>query len=353
MTGPTRPRRRIGRWPPPPRRLLFTRAGAVFTAGILAVGLAAVNTGNNLLYLLLGGLLGLVVLSGILSEQAVRRVRVVRRLPRGTPAGRPARVRYEVSNHRRRMPVLTLEIREPSLPGAAFVGHLAPGGTAIVRNNPLFIRRGTVPLETVTLSTAFPFGLFRKERDLQLPGELVIWPSTDRPVPELTLGGDRIRRGGGRAGGGVAPRGDYRSLREYRAGDDLRDVHWKASARSGALMTREYERDDSHALWVCLDAGTPPGEEAEQLVEVAASLAARALEDGRTVAFATQEGTLPAGVGQGQLERILEALARLDFVAGRPTLGPPAAAERCVLVSVSGRGGAAFGQVITPGMAAG
>lgn len=349
------PRLRIpgGRWLNPPRRLLFTRAGAVFTAGILAVGLAAVNTGNNLLYLLLGGLLGLVALSGILSEVVVRRVQVVRRLPRGTPAGHPARVRYEVSNPRRRIPALTLEIREPSLPGAAFVSYVGPGESTVVRNSPLFIRRGTVPLETVTLSTAFPFGLFRKERDLRLPGELVVWPSTDRPVPELTLGGDRIRRGGGRSGGGMAPRGDYRSLREYRAGDDLRDVHWKASARMGALMTREYERDDSHAVWICLDAGAPPGEEAERSIEVAASLAARALRDGRTVALATQGTILPPGVGDAHLERILEALARLDFEPGRPAPAPPADPERCVLVSTTGREGGAFGQVILSGMSAG
>jgi uncharacterized protein (DUF58 family) len=337
------------RWLSPPRRLLFTRAGAVFTAGILAVGLAAVNTGNNLLYLLLGGLLGVVALSGVLSERAVRRVRVVRRLPRGTPAGSPVRIRYEVSNLRRRMPVLTLEIREPSLPGGAFVPYVAPGDSVVVRNDPLFIRRGTVPLETVTLSTGFPFGLFRKERDLVLPGEVVVWPSTNRPAPELRLGGDRIRRGGGWSGGGVAPRGDYRNLREYHSGDDPRDVHWKASARSGSLVTRQYERDDSTAAWICLDAGAPPGDAAEESVEMAASLAARTLREGRDVAFVTQGVTLPPGGGEGQLERILEALARVDFDPVKSALAPPAAPERCILVSTTGRGSGSFGQVVSGG----
>lgn len=350
MTRPAAPGVSSGGWRrrlAPPRRLLFTRSGAVFTAGILAVGLAAVNTGNNLLFLLLGALLGVVALSGILSEIVLRRVEVVRRLPRGTPVGVPARIRYEVTNLRSRLPILTLEIRESQVPGAAWVPNLAAGASTVVRNEPLFIRRGTVSLETLTLSTAFPFGLFRKERDIHLPGELVVWPSTERAVPPIRLGGERIRRSGGESGSAAAPRGDFRSLREYRGGDDLRDIHWKASARSGTLMAREYERDESASLWICLDAAAPTGEEAEAAVETAASLAARALGEGRRVGLRTQGRDIPPFRGEPQLERILDALARVDFSPELPGLAPPAGPDRALLVTVTGRGRGGFGQVVT------
>lgn len=315
------------------------------------MGLAAVNTGNNLLFLLLGALLGLVALSGILSERVVRRVEVVRRLPRGVPAGVPARVRYEISNPRRFLPLFTLEIREPSLPGVAFLPHLPAGGTTQARNDPTFVRRGTVPLDTVTVATGFPFGLFRKERDLSIPGELVVWPPTDRAVPPLAPGGERVMRVGAAPGGGVAPRGDYRSLREFRSGDNPRDIHWKASARTSRLMTREYERDDAASLWICLDPAAPPGERAEEAVELAAALSARALREGRRVGFATPRARIAPSSGEGQLERILDALARVDFVPGASFPAPPAAPERCLLVSATGRGVGAFGQWVVAGSA--
>ena len=81
-------------WFRPPRRLKFTRAGGLFTFGVIALGFATLNTGNNLLYLLLGALLGLIVVSGWLSEQALRNLRIVRRASRGTPTRLPRITNY-------------------------------------------------------------------------------------------------------------------------------------------------------------------------------------------------------------------------------------------------------------------
>jgi len=333
----------------PPRRLLFTRSGAVFTAGILAVGLAAVNTGNNLLYLLLGALLGFLILSGILSERALRRLTVVRRIPRGVTVGRPARIQYEVRNGRRRTPAFTVEVQESGLPVAAFVPWVAAGESAPARSDNVFVHRGVHRLQTLTLSTSYPFGLFRKERDLQLPGELVVWPATDRAVREPRTGGGRGRRAGILATRRTGTRGEYRGLRGYRMGDEPRDIHWRSTARMGALVVREYERDDASTLWICLDREGLPGERAEGAVEVAAALAARTLARGRQVGFATQGQKVKAGSGPGQLEAILDALARLDFDPDAPHLEPPGGPERCLLVSLTGRGGGGYGEVYLPG----
>ena len=74
---------RIRAW----RRIRFTSGGVVFTLGTIAVGFAAMNTGNNLLYLLLGSMLGFIAVSGWLSEQAIRGLRVERRAPRAVTVG--------------------------------------------------------------------------------------------------------------------------------------------------------------------------------------------------------------------------------------------------------------------------
>ena len=72
----------------PPRRLKFTREGKFFVGITLGVGFAAINTANNLLYLLLGLLLALIIVSGVMSELSLRNLTVVRRLPlRWDPVG--------------------------------------------------------------------------------------------------------------------------------------------------------------------------------------------------------------------------------------------------------------------------
>ena len=48
---------------------------------------------------------------------------------------------------------------------------------------------------------------------------------------------------------------DFESLREYREGDDLRDICWTASARRGSLITRQYQTERSQAVWIVLDCG--------------------------------------------------------------------------------------------------
>ena len=76
-----RARARLRRWLRPPRRLEFTREGKYFVAITVGVGFAAINTGNNLLYLLLGMMLSFIIASGILSELSLRELAVMRTPP--------------------------------------------------------------------------------------------------------------------------------------------------------------------------------------------------------------------------------------------------------------------------------
>ena len=95
-----------------PRRLKFTREGKFFVGITLGVGFAAINTGNNLLYLLLGLLLALIVVSSIMSELSLRDLSVVRRLPQRAQVGRPHLVEIEVFNHKSRVPSYAIEVED-------------------------------------------------------------------------------------------------------------------------------------------------------------------------------------------------------------------------------------------------
>jgi uncharacterized protein (DUF58 family) len=333
------------------RRISFSRGGLLFSAGAFAVGFAAINTGNNLLYLLLGAMLGFIAISSWLSEQVIGGIRVSRRTPRGVTVGNVLRIQYHVHSFRKRIPGFALEIGEEGLPGQAFIPFLEAGGDTGTRSENRFVGRGIFPLEAVTVSTSFPFGLFRKSLSLKHPGELVIWPRTDRKVRAPAAGGGRNASTGFLSLGSGGPRGEYKGLREFRSGDDPKDIHWRTTARLGSPVVREYEQNDAETLWICLDTRTEPGEMAEGAVETAASLAARAFQEGKRFAYVGPGVTVDPGQGPGQMERVLDALARVDFQPDHPRPNPPVPHQRCVLISVVPGRGAGFRDVIVPSAA--
>jgi uncharacterized protein (DUF58 family) len=326
------------------RRIRFTSGGMVFSVGSLAVGFAAMNTGNNLLYLLLGGMLGLIAVSSWMSEQAIAGLAVRRHVSRGVTVGHDVRIVYDVTNEKKRLPTIALELREAGLGEPAFFSRVRAGTTETAASVHQFVRRGIYPLSTLTVSTSFPFGLFFKERDVELEGELVIWPRHDRPVRAPNPGAGRARVRGHAMAGAPGTRGDYRGLRPYRPGDDPKDIHWRTSARLVNPVVREYERDASETLWICLDLGGPSEtDEVEGLVEVAASLAARAELEGKRYGVVAGARVVTPGSGPGQLEAALDTLARVDFREDAPPPAPPVHTSRCVLVSLTGRSAGLYG----------
>ena len=334
------------------RRIYFTGFGLAFTFGTVAVGFAAMNTANNLLYLLMGAMIGFMTVSSWLSEQAIRDVSVERRIPRTTSVGQEFRLTYEVTNHKRFLPTLALELVEPGLPNRAFVVHLAGHASGTARSVNSFVKRGIYPLGTVTLSTSFPFGLFRKERDIELPAEVVVWPRADRPVRQPLAGGGGARRTGLSARGTAGTRGEYRTLRGYRPGDDPRDIHWRSSARSQTPVIREYEADGADTRWICLDTREEPGEAAEVAVEVAAALVATAVAEHRPFALVAGEAVLEPGHGVAHMERALDILAKVDFLPEARGPAPPVDPAACVLVTVRGAAthGGAWGDSFVVGV---
>ncbi len=103
---------RVRRWLRPPRVLRPTRAGWIFFAIIFGVGFAALNTGNNLLYLVLSLMLSFLALSGIMSESALRGIVIRRRLPRELYAQRENSVLLEIANQQRRVPAFAIVVED-------------------------------------------------------------------------------------------------------------------------------------------------------------------------------------------------------------------------------------------------
>jgi uncharacterized protein (DUF58 family) len=306
-----------------PRTLRPTRAGWVFFGLTFGVGFAALNTGNNLLYMVLSLLLAFLVLSGTFSESALRGIQVRRRTPDELFAERPATVLLEVVNRQTRFPsfavvvedLLGQDLDHGRVAGRVFALKVPPGGSARRTYSFLPPHRGELEFAGFRVSTRFPFGLFSKSMRIEETARALVYPGLDasalRP-PD----GRRPRDGEADAGSG-GERPESAGLRDYAPGDPLRRIHWRASLRRGALLVRELEEQESAQHTVRLvTAGVAEGDAFEAAVRRAASAAVAHLDAGWRVGLATDSAHITPQEGVAGRRRILAFLARVAPDAG-------------------------------------
>jgi uncharacterized protein (DUF58 family) len=187
------------------------------------------------------------------------------------------------------------------------------------------------------VGTKFPFGLFRKSRDIDVAKDVVVYPQ----VHPITVPSPRAHHAGHDTARRLGRRGEFFGLREYRDGDDRRDIHWRSTARTGRPLVREYEDESQKRATILLDNALPPdarpgaagkhgraaaqaeprdaGDGAdtpmERAISAAASMATAYLNRGYAVELVARGCRVPFGTGPAQVTRILEALALLEIVS--------------------------------------
>ncbi len=256
--------RRIRRFLRPPRQLRPTRLGWFFLFVTLGLGLAAINTENNLMYLALGLLLALIAASGLLSEMSLRGLSVGAVHPPDPVEGRPFLFEIVVENGKRRLPSFAVSVEEiaegGSVIGRAFFFRIDAGERQSRAAEGLCPRFGRLRMRHLRVSTGFPFGLFVKAALLDVRDELIVLPdgegaSSPTPTPRWYEGA----RPAGKAGNGA----ELFALRPYREGDTARQIHWRKSATGGGLQSKVYEREERpQAMLALVPGGGLPFEEA-------------------------------------------------------------------------------------------
>jgi len=283
------------------------------------VGFAALNTGNNLLYLVLSLMLAFLVLSGALSESALRGIQVQRRIPRELFAGAPGSIGLVVSNRQRRVPAFALVIEdrlrtadgEIRPAGRAFALRVGPESAELRSYRLVPELRGELNFEGFQVYTRFPFGLFSKSLSLDVPGSTLVYPRVDAidrlrpPAPARDAG---EAHAGARGSGALVA-----GLRDWEPGDAMRRIHWPSSLRRRALCVREQERETQTEVEIALEtAGRLSGERFERCVDRAASEVVAFLDAGSRVALRTDTERFPADSGARQRSRLLAFLARVE-----------------------------------------
>jgi uncharacterized protein (DUF58 family) len=305
----------------PEWEIRVTNFGLGYILMCLVVAIAALNTANNGLYLVLAAMLSAMVVSGILSRRNVRSVRCVIDAAGEVVATRPAWLRVRLENRLKTATAQALFFLHEALPGPLWVDPLGPGETREIVVEGVFSRRGVYREADAGILSRFPLGLFRKYRRASLAREIVVYPLPETvSVPELPAEDARAGRPHPRSRGGGS---DIRTLRDFAPGDDPRDLHWKQSARMRRWIVREREAERDRVLFLAVDNALPdPGDPAalerfERTVARAAGAALLLLSRGGEVGLHARGVKVAARSGRHQRLRILDALARLEPVPAK------------------------------------
>jgi uncharacterized protein (DUF58 family) len=236
-----------------------TREGWLYIVGIILISLAALNTGNNLLFLILASLIAIILMSGILSSITLSGVAMRLHLPEHIFAGQPVRASIELENEKLTLPSFSLRVEavtaKNSAPAALletpiYFPYLPKRGRAQQTVPISFAARGVYRQDAFRIVTRFPFGFLQKAHRLDLRSEALVYPSVEPTrelfeiLPGLQGAMESLAKGRGH---------DLYALRDYVPTDSARHVHWKASARLGSLMVREFTREDETRVLLVLD----------------------------------------------------------------------------------------------------
>jgi len=339
-----------------------TRAGIIYVLATLVIGIAALNTGNNLLYIVVAAMLAAILVSGVVSAWVLRWLELDVRLPEHIYAGRTVLGRIALRNPRRFLPSFSIRVvstrkkrkkpqqqwrwesttfvfpfnRPPEqqwlrlpdrrlrrvtlLPpppgifqGMAYFPYVPPLSELSADLELRFEQRGRYREDSFGLATRFPFAFLTKTRHVTLPREVLVYPRIERTQEFLEI----LPMVQGEWESFVRGRGsDLYRIREYMCEDSARHVDWKATAKSGSLKVREFAREDERKLCIVFD-NPEPGlilEMAyEKAVDLTASLAWHFSEHDAEVSFA-----LPRHPRTRDLHQFLAWLAVIEPGANAP-----------------------------------
>ena len=302
----------LGRRRAVPEGIRITTVGLWYVLFTVLVAIAATNTGNNALYMVLALMFSVLILSGVASRENVRGLEAELDPPGELFANRPFAVGFTLKSRALIFPrwFLLFTLSRTSQP--LLIPYLPRRGKSVGQLEMMVGARGVHSFPYAHVSSLFPFGFFRKGVRYRVDFEVLVFPELfpagGSRLDESEQAGDDASR---RSGWGH----DLYALRAFRRGDDPRGIHWKQTARTGELVFTERTTERNRRLSILFDNAvgelTDPADQGrfERLVSEAATIAVDHLSRGYEVELVTRDRSLGFAAGSRQRLVVLETLA--------------------------------------------
>lgn len=295
-----------------PEGIRITTVGLWYVLLTVVVAIAATNTGNNALYMVLALMFAVLILSGLVSRENVRGLEAALDPPGEIFANRPFSLGFILRSRALVFPRWFLLFTLSRSAQPLLIPYLPRRGKSVGQLEMMIGARGFHRFPFVHVSSLFPFGFFRKGVRYRVDYEVLVFP-------ELFPAGAAQPREAEQLGDNSSPRRgwghDLHSLRRFRRGDDPRGIHWKQTARTGELIFTERATERSRRLSILFDNAVgelkDPAELSrfERLVSEAATIAVDHLAHGYEVELVTRDRALGFAGGPRQRLAVLETLA--------------------------------------------
>lgn len=272
----------------------------------LLLGFSAVNTGNNLLFLVVSGLLAFMSVTGVAGMWNLKKLSPELLPPAEIYAGSESAFQLKIHNAKRCLPSFLIRLECPDGQHAV-LPLVPPQGFACARMGLTFPLRGRAGIGRIIVSSPFPVNFFTRYWTFTQDETFVVFPrllpgmaagdGTGREWPENHL---RLSRG---------MDGELERISNYSGSEPLRMIHWKLSARGDDLLVKEFGRQALRPVIINLD--TLPGHSLEERISRAAWLV-KGWVTTRPVGLRLGGRTIPAEAGQHHGCYLLTELALHD-----------------------------------------
>jgi len=220
-------------------------AGTIYIIISIFLGVVAINTSNNLYYLITAMMLGYMLASGLAGRGNIRGASVSVSFPDEIYASAPCAAQICVSNKNRFTPIFLIEValRQEKGQGngktSAFFPIIQPGCTESRTVFTTFPSRGRCFFNDIELTSSFPFNFFVRYWPVNAEMEVTVFPGplACEPDSALITSGDEDEE----TFADSLAETDIVGVRPYVEGDSMRRIHWKSSARTGKLQARLYD----------------------------------------------------------------------------------------------------------------
>lgn len=230
------------------------RSGLAYIGLCIALGVIAVNSGNNLLYLTTAVMLGYMLASGIAGRRNIRSVKVNLDFPDEIYAQTPCETTVKLTNTNSFLPIYLLNVTLWDAYGtessSVLFPILQPGETATKTLFISFKQRGVSIVDDLELSSVYPFDFFERFWPSKFKTEVVVFPHRLRCETSDIFAETKSTNQNSMLSPSPLSDSDTVGIRPYTEGDPMKRVHWKSSAKTGQLKSRIYEtsRGNAHIL---------------------------------------------------------------------------------------------------------